>query len=468
MYIEARIINADCFDLSSFSKKQVKEGLFAVNGKLKDTGNTTIHAYEFDADMYTKKEVNNWLDKQRIKTTSIELTRNVVINQLNEDEAEILIYGGIGARIDGDYVAEQIKYLVECGCKKIHERINTSGGNVFNGFSIVSANIFSDAEIHTYNDGLAASMGAVILVSGDVVHAVDYSLTMIHAASLGGLKEEELEKGDEKDMMIRTNKALLTLLHNRTGIPKQELLDMMSKDTWMTALEAKNKGFVHNIIPSKKKPKSKQPQDIFKYVTNQYINADLIKKQNEMSLEKICNLLDTSEDNAVERVKEMVKNNKLLTSEKEDLATKLTESNDELTASKEELDQVKAEKETLETENKAYKDKEAETQKAEIEQVVDQAILDGRFDAKDKEAIIEKFKDDIEGLQKIIGSIPKPGASISKEIDNKAGEEERKDWGFAEWSKNDPVGLQKIKETDKALYNELGHKSFGDKWKDED
>ena len=83
------------------------------------------------------------------------------------DTYEILLIGEIGEEIKGREVAYEIMYLNSIGAKVIKERINTVGGSILDAFSIVSANITSECEIHTINEGVADSAGGWILASGN-------------------------------------------------------------------------------------------------------------------------------------------------------------------------------------------------------------------------------------------------------------------------------------------------------------
>src|ERR1035437_331619 len=107
----------------------------------------------------------------------------------NKEEATILLYqqigdtedenGNISTGINGNEFALELLYLASI-VKIIHVRINSIGGRVLEGFSIISSILNSNAKIITYNDGIAASISALILMCGKERYAMDYSLTMIH------------------------------------------------------------------------------------------------------------------------------------------------------------------------------------------------------------------------------------------------------------------------------------------------
>lgn len=181
-------------------------------------------------------------------------------------EATIYIYGVIGG-IDWDTweeintaakFSEEFKSL-EKDADTIHVRINSPGGYVFEGQAIYNTLVASSKKIITYNDGICASMGAVILLAGDEIHAFKNSLLMIHNSSsfyAGNKKdvEEQLKAAEKIDI------ALGTAIEDRLGISAEEVAkDYLNyKDNWYTSAEAEEAGFYDKII---QKNKAKVPTD---------------------------------------------------------------------------------------------------------------------------------------------------------------------------------------------------------------
>lgn len=184
---------------------------------------------------------------------------NVVKNAAAR-EATIFIYGVIGG-IDFDTWEEintAAKFAeefneVEKDADTIHVRINSPGGYVFEGLAIYNALFASEKKIITYNDGICASMAALILLAGDEIHAFQNSLLMIHNSSSGfyGNKKEvekQLEASDKID------RALGTAIEERLGISPEEVDEkyLNYEDNWFTSDEAKETGFYDTIIQKKK------------------------------------------------------------------------------------------------------------------------------------------------------------------------------------------------------------------------
>src|SRR5205809_577327 len=105
------------------------------------------------------------------------------INKHN-DVPEILIYGYIGQweNVDSQNFVSEFKTL-EASHDRINIRLNTGGGDVMESISIFNCIKNSTAEVHTFVDGLAGSMGSVIALAGHKVFISKYGQMMIHRVS---------------------------------------------------------------------------------------------------------------------------------------------------------------------------------------------------------------------------------------------------------------------------------------------
>lgn len=194
------------------------------------------------------------------------------------NEATIYIYGVIGGF---DYETYELintadKFVKEFNAlgeevKTVHVRINSPGGYIFEGQAIYNTLVGSDKKIITYNDGLCASMAAIILLAGEEIHAFSNSLLMIHNSSGGayGNKKEieaQLEAYDKFDEALGT--AIEELLDLTTEEVAEKYLNY--QDNWFTAKEADAEGFYTSVISKKKgkvsnKVKNMNPQQLFQY-----------------------------------------------------------------------------------------------------------------------------------------------------------------------------------------------------------
>lgn len=183
-----------------------------------------------------------------------------------EDEtAEIKMYGEVvrsrpvdgwtGKKIEGNFIIEDeiIADLEKlAGKKEIRIRMNSVGGScntaivIHNKLREMSAN---GTKIICTVDGVAMSAGSHIMCAADVVKASAGSLVMIHKSIswiCGWLNANEMRTATEKNDAY--DKVIASAYVRKTGKSEDELLAMMSATTYLTGREAKEKGFVDELI----------------------------------------------------------------------------------------------------------------------------------------------------------------------------------------------------------------------------
>lgn len=173
-----------------------------------------------------------------------------VVNKIDSNIAEILIYGDIYPYADcvtAKGFATELKEL-EKTCSKIHVRINSNGGSVFEGIAIFNAIKNSSCEIHTYIDGIAASMGSVIAMAGKKVFMSKYARLMTHKPSGGafGSSDDLRQMANEID---DCEKILNAIYVSKTGLTVQEVSQkfLNGKDMYFSAEEAKRERLIDGI-----------------------------------------------------------------------------------------------------------------------------------------------------------------------------------------------------------------------------
>lgn len=169
---------------------------------------------------------------------------------------DILLTGIVGEKLDGDEIAREIKFLNDSGAKVIKEHINSVGGSLINGLSIVSANLNSKAEIQTINEGMAGSIMSVILSSGSPGKrfGLDFSTAVLHDPSFDGVTLEEIVDEKTKSEAKKLKESLVQIYANNTSLTKSQARKMMTADTMLDSTEQKNIGLIDEILPSKMKP----------------------------------------------------------------------------------------------------------------------------------------------------------------------------------------------------------------------
>ena len=166
---------------------------------------------------------------------------------------EILIYSDIGENWMGDGItAMSIKSQVEGVTGDLTIRINSGGGDVFDGFAIYNILNQYEGKKTVYVDGLAASAASVIAMAGDEIIMADNALLMIHdpwTLALGSADEMR----NTADLLDKIKWSIVTTYRTKTGIDDAELSQMMSNETWLNAEESILKGFATSTAESQKK-----------------------------------------------------------------------------------------------------------------------------------------------------------------------------------------------------------------------
>jgi ATP-dependent Clp protease protease subunit len=372
----------------------------------------------------------------------------------SEGEFEILLHGIVGEEIDGREVAAEIHMLNQMGAKVIKERINTIGGSVVHAFSIVSANLTSDAEIHTFNEGVADSAGSFILASGNKGHrgAFDFSTMMVHNPLVDGVSLDEMEDSPlKKDLSIMRD-SIVTILSNNSGKTSDEIKELMNKNTRMTAKEAKKFGFIDFVEKSENTPLIKENMSLADIMN---VCHDLNNPKIENKMKEVLSYLNLSEDakeiSAVKAIKDIDKRATEAEGKVETLNTELTEVKNQVT-----------EKDTEITELQAKVD---EFEVKDVENAVKSAIDSGKFAEENKESLTEQCKSmGVDNFNSMVDMIQIPQANaidLIKNINQKSvtGDKKEKELAdkFQNLSKTNPDELKRIELQDpkefEAMYN---------------
>lgn len=163
-------------------------------------------------------------------------------------EATIEIYGGIGEKVQGDYLASEINYQ-DKSVDTMFFRINSMGGNFVQGLSIISAITGAKSKTVSTIEGIAGSMAGFIALACGYVKMNDYGRLMLHAPYFldeNGGKANVLTP--EEQIALASLKGIVVDLLTRRGKNKDDVTAILCKDTWYTAHEAKAAGFIDEIV----------------------------------------------------------------------------------------------------------------------------------------------------------------------------------------------------------------------------
>lgn len=180
------------------------------------------------------------------------------IRNISEEEAEIVLYGEIYS--DGELwldeegnittprqFYEDLKALGDV--KNITVRINSIGGDIFAAQAIYTQLKSHKAKVIAIVDGIAASAASVVAMAGDVVKMPNNALMMIHNPAMGMLgyfTADEMKKYAKQLEVVK--EGIVNAYAAKTGLDTEIISRMMDKETWMTGKEAKELGFVDEVL----------------------------------------------------------------------------------------------------------------------------------------------------------------------------------------------------------------------------
>ena len=139
--------------------------------------------------------------------------------------------------------------------KEIYLYINSPGGSITDGMAIVDTMNYIKCPVSTICVGMAASMGAELLASGQKGkrYALPNAEILIHQPLIagGGLSGQTTEIKIHADHMVRTREKLNKLLSERTGQDIATIERDTERDNYLTAEEALKYGLIDEILYSK-------------------------------------------------------------------------------------------------------------------------------------------------------------------------------------------------------------------------
>lgn len=174
------------------------------------------------------------------------------IKSANDDENTIAIYEQIGTDWFGEgFTAKKMADALRAADgKDVTVSINSPGGDFFEGAAIYNLLREYSGKVTVKIPGLAASAASIIAMAGDVIQISEIGFLMIHDcwAIVIGNSAEMMKTAETFN---KFDSAMADVYVSRTGLDKEEISDMMDKDTWLNGTEAIEKGFSDELLPAK-------------------------------------------------------------------------------------------------------------------------------------------------------------------------------------------------------------------------
>ncbi len=195
----------------------------------------------------------NYISPSILEERQLNVTQMDVFSRLMMDRIIFL-----GTQVD-DYTANviqaQLLYLDSSDPgKDISIYLNTPGGSVYAGLGIYDTMQFISSDVATICTGMAASMGAVLLVAGaqGKRSALKHSRVMIHQP-MGGAQGQASDIEITAREIQKLKKELYTIIAEHSNNPFERIEKDSDRDYWMTSQEALEYGMIDKILINEKK-----------------------------------------------------------------------------------------------------------------------------------------------------------------------------------------------------------------------
>lgn len=193
-------------------------------------------------------------------------------------EAEVWLYDEIGEDWWGEGLTargfiEDLQALPS-SIEKVIVRINSPGGDVFEGFAIYQALLRDRRKIVTAVDGLAASAASVVMMAGDEINAANTSMIMVHdpwTIAIGNA-EDFRAVGELLDQITG---QIVTAYGRRELVDQAAIREAMRAETWYTAEQAQAVGLVDTVTESTVAVAAKVPPGRYQNAPKRLLGAQV-------------------------------------------------------------------------------------------------------------------------------------------------------------------------------------------------
>lgn len=223
------------------------------------------------------------------------------IKQQAENSINIYLYGEIA-----DYWWDDESNSAKCLKDKLTEmnditeinlHINSLGGDVIEGIAMFNLLKQHPAKVNVYVDGFACSIASVIAMAGDTIYMPKNSMMMIHNCwtYTDGNAKELRKKADDLDKIME---ASIESYLAKINISREELIELLDAETYLTAEECYKMGFADVLMPISETIEQSATKSILQLVEEnkklkeqKNTNKDSTNK-NEKDFDKICEMLE--------------------------------------------------------------------------------------------------------------------------------------------------------------------------------
>ena len=202
-------------------------------------------------DMYAK-HIQGSMTPYILEEREMRVTQMDIFSRLMADRL-LWVAGPVNDQMS-TVVQAQLMFMDTTSDADITMHIDSPGGSVKSGLSMVDVMDYIKCDIRTINTGMAASMGSVLLGAGTKGKrmSLKHSTTMLHQSSGGFSGNIQDAKVDWAEWQ-KVNKELFNLLGGYCGKKPEQVMNDATRDFWLNAEEALEYGIIDEIVKSQRK-----------------------------------------------------------------------------------------------------------------------------------------------------------------------------------------------------------------------
>ena len=193
----------------------------------------------------------SYINPSILEERQLNVTQMDVFSRLMMDR--IIFMGTAVNDYTANVIQAQLLYLDSVDSERdINLYLNTPGGSVYAGLGIYDTMQFIGSKVATICTGMAASMGAVLLVAGEkgMRAALPHSRVMIHQP-LGGIQGQASDIEITAREILKLKDELYQIISDHSGQSMDKIRQDADRDYWMTSKEALEYGMIDKVFGKK-------------------------------------------------------------------------------------------------------------------------------------------------------------------------------------------------------------------------
>ena len=206
-------------------------------------GLNSMHVEKVMTDSYISPSI---LEERQLNVTQMDVFSRLMMDRIIFLGTEVNDY-------TANVIQAQLLYLDSADSDRdISIYLNTPGGSVYAGLGIYDTMQFVKSRVSTMCTGMAASMGAVLLVAGEagMRYALPHSRVMIHQP-MGGIQGQASDIEITAKEILKLKDELYQIIANHSNQSVEKIRQDADRDFWMTANEALEYGMIDKVYYKK-------------------------------------------------------------------------------------------------------------------------------------------------------------------------------------------------------------------------